>query len=441
MTAALSPARPRTALTRAGRMGTAISLGALAVLGLWASFTMISGAVIAQGEASVRGQPRTVQHLDGGILSEILVANGDTVTAGQVIARLDPTLLTANLDIARSRLAGSLALAARLDAETAGGDRLDPAQVAALPGAELADAQDLARQIDAQAAILATRRDLHAGEAAQLQENLARLDAQAEGIQALIDARGDQLALVEKELANLEPLSAKGLIRDTQLLDAQRRQSELKGQLASDRADLGRIAVERRDAELKLAQSRHQEAEKVATDLRTARAEVQELVPQILTTQAQLDRVDIRAPAAGIVHEMQLTTTGGVLAAGQTLAQVVPVADGVEFELRLDPRSIDEVHPGQTARIVLPAFNSHTTPQIFGEVASISPTSVTDPQTGRSFYRLRLTVPASELDRLGARNLVPGMPVEAYLQTGDRSVMAYLLHPLTVQFDRMFREG
>lgn len=441
MTAALSPARPRTTLTRAGRMGTAISLGALVVLCLWASFTMISGAVIAQGEASVRGQPRTVQHLDGGILSEILVANGDAVTAGQVIARLDPTLLTANLDIARSRLAGSLALAARLDVETAGGDRLDPAQVAALPGAELADPQDLARQIDAQAAILVTRRDLHAGEAAQLQENLARLDAQALGIQALIDARGDQLALVEKELANLEPLSAKGLIRDTQLLDAQRRQSELKGQLASDRADLGRIAVERRDAELKLAQSRHQEAEKVATDLRAARAEVQELVPQILTTQAQLDRVDIRAPADGIVHEMQLTTTGGVLAAGQTLAQVVPVADGVEFDLRLEPRSIDEVHPGQTARIVLPAFDSHTTPQIFGEVASISPTSVTDPQTGRSFYRLRLTVPAAELDRLGARNLVPGMPVEAYLQTGDRSVMAYLLHPLAVQFDRMFREG
>ncbi|MFT4149722.1 MAG: HlyD family type I secretion periplasmic adaptor subunit [Paracoccaceae bacterium] len=435
----LTPA-PRTGFSGAGRLGAVLGLAALAALGVWAATTMIGGAVIAQGEAAVRGQPRSLQHLDGGILSEILVANGDTVQAGQVIARLDPTLLAANLEIARSRLAGSLALAARLEAETAGEDRLDPARIAALSGADLADPQDLAHQVEAQAGILATRRDFHAGEAAQLQENLARLDAQSQGIHALIEARTDQLALVERELANLEPLANKGLIRDTQLLDAQRRQSELKGQIASDQADIARMAVERRDAELKLAQSRHEEAEKVATDLRTARAEAAELVPQILTTQAQLDRVEIRAPVAGIVHELQLTTPGAVLAAGQTLAQIVPVAEGVEFDLRLDPRSIDEVHPGQKARIVLPAFDSRTTPQIFGEVASISPTSVTDPQTGRSFYRLRLSVPADEMARLGTRHLVPGMPVEAYLQTGDRSVLAYLLHPLTVQADRMFRE-
>ncbi len=444
MTAGLSlsgpSSRPRTGLSDAGRLGGLTSLAALILLFLWASFTMIGGAVIAQGEAAVRGLPRTIQHLDGGILSEILVANGDSVTEGQVIARLDPTLLQANLEIARSRLAAALALSVRLKTETAGGDRLDPAQVMAEAGADLADPKDMSREIAAQAGILASRRELHTGEAAQLVEALAGLDRKAEGIEAMITARIDQLALIQTELDNLMPLQKKGLVRGNQLLDAQSRYSEMNGQIASDRADLAKVSVDRRDAELKLAQSRNEDSEKVATDLRDAKGQVQELIPQILTTRAQLDRVEIRAPVSGVVHELAITTPGAVLAAGATLAQIVPVADGVEFELKLDPKSINEVHPGQKARIVLPAFDSRTTPQVFAEVATISPTSVTDPQTGRSFYRLRLILPPEEQARLGTRELVPGMPVEAYLQTADRSVLAYLLHPFIVQTDQMFRE-
>lgn len=464
---------PRTGLSGAGRLGAMASLVALVLLSLWASFTMIGGAVIAQGEAAVRGLPRSVQHLDGGILSEILVANGDAVTQGQVIARLDPTLLAANLEIARSRLAAALVLSVRLETEVAAGVaagvaaeaateaaggaadeatgktpevlaagdvHFDPARVLAEAGADLADPKDLAREIAAQTGILATRRALRAGEAAQLTEALIGLDRKAEGIEAMIAARIAQLALIQTELDNLTPLEQKGLVRSTQLLDAQSRYSQMNGQIASDRADLAKIAVERRDAELKLAQSRNEASEKIATDLRDARGQVQELIPQILTTRAQLDRVEIRAPVAGIVHELALTTPGAVLAAGATLAQIVPVADGVEFELKLDPKSINEVHPGQKARIVLPAFDSRTTPQIFADVATISPTSVTDPQTGRSFYRLRLILPPEEQARLGSRQIVPGMPVEAYLQTADRSVLAYLLHPFVTQADQMFRE-
>lgn len=444
---------PRTGLSGAGWFGALISLLGLVLLGAWATFTMIGGAVIVQGEAAVRGLPRPVQHLDGGILSGVLVANGDAVSEGEIIARLDATLLTANLEIARSRLAAALALSVRLETEveagfgagsdTAGSDTpvsLDPARVLAEAGADLADPQDLAREISAQTGILATRRALRAGEAAQLAEALMGLDRKAEGIEAMITARTDQLALIRTELDNLAPLEQKGLVRSTQLLDAQSRFSQMNGQIASDRADLAKIAVERRDAELKLAQSRNEASEKIATDLRDARGQVQELVPQILTTRAQLDRVEIRAPVAGIVHELALTTPGAVLAPGATLAQIVPVAEGVEFELKLDPRSINEVHPGQQARIVLPAFDSRSTPQIFAKVATISPTSVTDPQTGHSFYRLRLMLPPEEQARLGDRQIVPGMPVEAYLQTTDRSVLAYLMHPFVAQADQMFRE-
>src|SRR5690606_13174747 len=167
----------------------------------------------------------------------------------------------------------------------------------------------------------------------------------------------------------------------------------------------------------------------------------EELVLQIVTVEKQLERIDILSPADGVVHEMQVATVGGVVPPEGTILEVVPVAEGVEFELRADPKAIDQIFVGQAARVVFPAFNTRTMPEIFGEVAAISPTSIEDPVARQSYYRLTLTVPPEQLALLGDAEIIPGMPIEAFLQTGDRSILSYLTRPLLDQLQRTFRES
>ena len=190
-----------------------------------------------------------------------------------------------------------------------------------------------------------------------------------------------------------------------------------------------------------MRQSEREFREQVVTDLRAAMRAREELVLQIVTARKQLDRIAIRAPVDGIVHEMQVSNAGGVVPPGETILQVIPVADGVDFEVRVAPDAIDQVARGQRAKVVFPAFDARTTPEIFGTVSDISPDSITDPATRQRFYRVRLAIPPEELARLGDRDILPGMPVEAFLQTGTRTVLSYLTRPLTDQLRRAFREG
>jgi HlyD family secretion protein len=429
----------RTEISAAGLAGLLASLALLVLIGLWAAFTPIAGAVIAQGEVIVRGQPKHVQSLDGGIVAEIHTADGARVTAGEVLIRLDPTLLQANLDIARTRLAEALTRRARLESEQAGAGTVDFAPIAATAATYL-DGMDLSTQEEGQRQILAARRAVLEGKVEQMAERSRQFQNQAEGVKGLIAAKEEQLSYLDRQLDSLMQLNKSGLARESQVLDVQRGRSELLGQIAEYQAELARLANSVRDTELEGLQADREFREGVVTDLRKAISDSEELMLQILTTRAQIARVDIRAPASGIVHELQATTLGGVVAPGATILQVVPVGDGVEFELKLDTRAIDQVFVGQRAKVVLPAFDSRLTPNIFGEVAAISPTSVTDPATRQSFYRLRLDVPPEEIARLGAVELVPGMPVQAFLETGDRSALSYLLKPLTDHLGRAFRE-
>jgi HlyD family secretion protein len=220
----------------------------------------------------------------------------------------------------------------------------------------------------------------------------------------------------------------------------ERNRADLWGRLASLQADLATLANSVRDTELEMLQSERAFREEVVTELREVSAQADELILQIVTTREQLDRIEMRAPAAGVVHELKIAGPGSVLAAGATALEIVPLGQGLEFELRLDPQAIDQVHAGQAARMQFPAFASTSMPQIIGTVTDISPTSVTDPATQAQYYRLHLTIPPEELARLGDRALVPGMPVEAFLDGGSRTAWSYLTKPLADQIDRAFRE-
>src|SRR6056297_81268 len=437
MTADAFSAPPlKTDLTRAGRLGILAGLALLTMLFGWAYMTPISGAVIASGSAVVRGKPKMVQNLDGGIVEEIRVNDGDLVRAGDVLLRLDPTLLRINLEMYRNRLAETRAEIRRLQAEQMNaGDVVFEYDTTYLDGLPLA-------QINAgQREIFEARREVMKGRKEQLAEKVAQFYNQISGVDGLITAKRDQLSFIEKELADVSALHADGLAREGQVLELQRLRSRLLGELSEHQSELARIRNSIRDTELEILQSERQFKEQVVTDLRQAVIEAEELVLQIVTARKQLERIEILSPVDGIVHEMQVFNAGGVVPPGETMLQIIPVSKGVDFQVRVAPDAIDQVMKGQRAKIVFSAFNTRTAPEIFGTVSGISPSSITDPATGQSFYRVTLAIPPEELARLEGHEILPGMPIEAFLQTGERTVLSYLTRPLTDQLRRAFRDG
>lgn len=418
---------------RAGAMALGLLIG---VLGLWSATTVISGAVVAQGQVVVQGKAQMVQSLDGGIVEQIAVKNGDRVTQGQLLARLDPTLVALNLDVARNRLADLLALQARLQSEHLGltAPRFDyPPLPFTLP--------DTQSQEEGQRQIFAARAAVLSGQRDRLEETEQEFTHQIAGSDGQIAALNDQIAVVAKEMENQRQLLAKGLTRQSQLVEMQRAHAGLLGQLAALEAERARLQTARRDSALETLQGERSFREQVVTDLNDTTAKVDELKLEIVTRQAQLDRVELRAPTDGIVHEMQVATVGGVVVPGATMMEIIPIGQGVDFELRVDPHAIDQVHVGQSAEVVITSLDPRATPRLIGTVVSVPPAATAEPQSGKSFYRIGLSIPAAEIARLGKDvALIPGMPIDAYLQTSDRSVLTYLLHPLTSQLRRAFRE-
>ncbi len=436
MTADAFSAPPlKTDLTRAGRLGILAGLALLTMLFGWAYMTPISGAVIASGSAVVRGKPKIVQNLDGGIVEEIRVNDGDLVRAGDVLLRLDPTLLRINLEMYRNRLAETRAEISRLQAEQMNtGDVVFDYDTTYLDGLPLA-------QINAgQAEIFDARREVMKGRKDQLREKVAQFYNQISGVDGVIKAKRDQLTFIEQELGDVSALHADGLAREGQVLELQRSRARLLGEISEHQSELARIRNSIRDTELEILQSERQFKEQVVTDLREAVMEGEELHLQIVTARKQLDRIEVVSPVDGIVHEMQIFNSGGVVPPGETILQIIPISDGVDFEVRVDPNAIDQVIQGQKAKVVFTTFNARTAPEIFGAVSSISPDSITDPATRQSYYRVTLAIPPTELQKLGDHDILPGMPIEAYLQTGERTVLSYLTRPLSDQLRRAFRD-
>lgn len=415
-----------------GAVGLVVLVG---VLGLWALTTVIGGAVIASGQAMVQGSSKQVQSLDGGIIAQIAVENGDIVQQGDLLVQLDPTLLQINLEIAENRLAAALAQQARLRAEQLGARSLE-FTYPALPFAH----PDTTPHEAGQREIFAARAAVIDGGREQLAEAFLQFENQRRGIEGQISATQSQIDLLGEDLGNLRDLVGQGLARQSQLSELQRAEADLIGRMATLEADLARLTNARRNSELATLQTERGFMEGVVTELREVTTLIEELTLEIATQTAQLERIDIRAPVTGIVHEMQVTTLGGVVSPGETLLQVVPLGEGMEFELQVDPMSIDQVHPGQAGRVMIASFDPQSTPQLEAHVTTVSPGVITDPATGRSFYRVGLSVTPAELERLGEVILMPGMPVEAFLETGDRSVLAYLLQPLSSNLRRAFRE-
>lgn len=430
-----APKVPVLDVGRSGRLTFAIALGLFCTLGLWASLTPIAGAIMAPGTVAIMGKPKSVQHLDGGIVRDILVHDGDRVAADDVIMRLDDTLLAANLEIYLGRLGEAHTQAARLTAEAAG---IDTIPFSAPP--DLLAGRDLSMAEAAETAIFKAHADVVAGRRAQYAEKIDQFGNQIDGVDALIAAKREQLGYVEKDIKRFEALLEKKFVRESDMLSLQSTRADILGQISEHISERARIENSIRDTELEMIQLDRETHEKAVTELREVTTTISELTEQIVSTKKQLERIDIRAPVEGYVHDMQVVTVGGVVPPGAVIAQIISHAGTTDFELRIAPTAVDQVHTGQEVRLRFSAFDQRSTPEIIGHIDLVSATTFVDNMTGAPYYLVTAHVPPEELDRLDGKELVSGMPVEAFISTGSRSAASYLLKPFTDQLARAFRE-
>jgi HlyD family secretion protein len=418
------------------RLGLAVLLLLVGGFGGWAATTQISGAVIAAGRLVVDSNVKKVQHPSGGIVNAIEVRNGDIVKAGDRLMRLDPTVTRANLSIVASALDQLHARTARLLAERDGVDALT------FPEELLARAKEpgVESSLEGEANLFAVRRQAQVTQRSQLAERISQLREEILGLEGQSRSKDDEIVLVQKELVGVRALWERRLVELNRVTALEREAARLQG----DRARLiATIAQTRgRIAEIKLQISRigQDHLTEVNKELREAESKTGELEERKVAAEDQLRRIDILAPQSGVVHELAVHTVGGVVSAGETLMMIVPEADRLLVEAKVAPSSIDQLHLGQKAGLRFTSFDQRTTPEIEGRVALISADTTTDLRTAESHYDVRIAIEESELARLGAERVVPGMPVEVFVRTGERSVLSYLSKPLRDQMARTFRE-
>jgi HlyD family secretion protein len=417
-------------------VGLAIVLILAGGLGGWASTAQISGALIAPGSIVVESNVKKVQHPTGGVVGEVLAHDGDLVKAGQVVVRLDDTVTKASLAIVVKTLDGLLARAARLQAEQQGLDRI------VFPRALLdrLDDSEVKNVIASETKLFEVRTNGRSGQKAQLRERITQLNEEISGLSAQEKAKDQEIALVEKELAGVRTLYDQHLVQLSRLTTLERDAARLNGERAQYIASRAQAKGKITETELQIIQVDKDMVSDVSKDLRESNDKIGEFVERKVTAEDQLRRIEIRAPQDGMVLQSSVHTVGGVISAGDAVMLVVPQSDDLQVEAKVNPQDIDKLQIGQKTLLRLSALNQRTTPELNGVVSRVSPDVTTDQRTGQSYYTIRVSMPPAEIARLGDVRLIPGMPVEAFVQTGDRTLLSYLIKPLSDQLMRAFRE-
>jgi HlyD family secretion protein len=417
-------------------VGLAVVVVLAGGLGGWASTAQISGALIAPGSVVVDSNVKKVQHPTGGVVGELRARDGDLVKAGDVVVRLDDTVTKASLAIVVKTLDGLWARAARLQAEQQGVESI------VFPPMLLtrADDPDVKNIMASEAKLFEVRTYGRIGQKAQLRERVTQLNEEIGGLTAQEKAKEKEIALVEKELVGVRSLYEQHLVQLSRLTVLERDAARLAGERAQYIASRAQAKGKITETELQIIQIDKDVVSEVSKDLRETNDKIGEFVERKVTAEDQLRRVDIRAPQDGMVLQSTVHTVGGVITAGDAIMMIVPQADDLQVEAKVNPQDIDKLQIGQKTLLRLSAFNQRTTPELNGVVTRVSPDVTADQRTGQSYYTIRVSMPPQEVARLGDVKLIPGMPVEAFVQTGDRTMISYLIKPLSDQLMRAFRE-
>jgi HlyD family secretion protein len=405
-------------------------------LGGWASTQQISGALIAPGQIVVESNVKKVQHPTGGVVGEVRARDGDVVKAGDVVVRLDDTVTKASLAIVTKNLDALWARAARLEAEQRGLDRITfPPQLR-----DRADDPDVKNLMSSETKLFDVRVNGRTGQKAQLRERITQLNEEIDGLSAQVNSKDQEIALVQKELDGVRQLYDQHLVQISRLTTLERDSARLNGERAQYISARAQAKGKITETELQIIQVDKDMVSEVSKDLRETNDKIGEFVERKVTAEDQLRRVDIRAPQDGMVLQSTVHTVGGVITAGDAIMLIVPQSDDLQVEAKVNPQDIDKLQIGQKTLLRLSAFNQRTTPELNGVVTRVSPDVTTDQRTGQSYYTIRVSMPPEEVARLGDVKMIPGMPVEAFVQTGDRTVLSYLMKPLNDQLMRAFRE-
>jgi HlyD family secretion protein len=404
--------------------------------GGWFFLMPLAGAVVVPGNLVVQSNVKTIQHPTGGVVAEIKVANGTRVNAGDLLVRLDATQAQASLQMVSKQLDELRARIARLTAERDGRARPGiPGELAARAG------DDAVRTLLASEDTLFTARaSARQSQRELLQSRIAQLTEEISGLETQVASRAKQLELIQGELGGVQDLYDKRLVPLARLTTLQREAARIDGERGQLASSIAETKSKIGEAELQIIRLDQDFRTDVVKELGDAQGKESELVERAVAARDLLDRIEIRAPTSGIIHQLAAHTIGGVIRPGDAIMEIVPDTEDLQIEARLQPQDIDQVRTGQKAFVRFSAFNQRTTPQLTGSVSYVSADTSHDQQTNASYFTVRIVLPDEERHRLAGQQLVPGMPAEVFMQTGSRTMMSYLFKPIADQMRRAFVE-
>ncbi|SFG94153.1 HlyD family secretion protein [Palleronia marisminoris] len=432
----VEPGKEARSLGIGSRVVTGVILAGLLVAGAggWAATAKLTGAIIAQGVVTVDEELKAIQHRDGGIVREISVREGDSVKEGQVLIRLEDAQTKAELSIIRSQLVENQIRRSRLLAERDGlvtiefPDNLDEAQV------------ETASLVLGETRLFEGNTKSRESQKQQLELSIRQIHDEIQGLEAQRASKDEEIVLVAGEVTKMKTLSDKGLLEESRLTAVDRERARLAGEAGEVSAELARAAARISEVRLKILAIDEDARTEAQRELSQVETRLSELRDREMAAQDRLSRIDIRAPITGSVNEVMVHTIGGVVTPAEVLVTIVPDDADLTVEVKLAPMSIDQVDEGHPARMRFTSFNQRITPELFGKVVHVSPATTIDPATGQSYFAAQIDVSDAELAKLPSRRLLPGMPVEVYVQTEERTALSYLAKPVTDQFSRAMRE-
>jgi HlyD family secretion protein len=406
-------------------------------VGGWAVAAKVDSAVVTTGTFVVQSSAQAVQHPEGGVVGAILVKDGELVRAGQVLVRLDAAKVIADTTILERKLIDLSAERARLDAERQDRATIQPPSLpVSLPDADVT----LKRALAAQESIMSERRSTRSSQLSQLSERKTQIEMQVRGFGQRLKSLTEELAQASAELADFRMLEGKGLIRRPLLRQSERDVSRLRGEIGDTESRIAGARSQLIETEFKVAEITRNARSEVLRDLQAVTAKLAEIEEQRAAARDRLERLEIRAPRTGRVHELSTHTVGGVVGPGQKLMSIIPNTEPLLVSARIRPDEIDQVHVGQKATVRISSFKLPVVPELDGQVTSVSPDQVVDDNSGQAFFTVKIAIAPEEGSKLEGKELTAGLPAEVLIRGEARRVIAYLTQPLTEKVGLAFRE-
>jgi epimerase transport system membrane fusion protein len=416
-------------------IGMAVLLGTVGILGTWSYLAPIDSAASASGFVTVKSHSKTVQHLDGGIVKELIAKDGDIVSEGDILLTLDGSEIKAQLEILRGRQITFAAQVARLTAER---DRLGlvnyPKEVQNLSDARVVEAQQSENQI------FNARKNAHEGEVSVLNQRISQLNSRIQGLQGQKTSKQELKASYTEEAKDLRELLAEGFADKQRLRDLERSLSASTGEIASLSSEIASSEMQIGETRLQILQIQKQFQEEVANKLSEVQAQLYDINQRLTATVDKVNRIQIKAPSAGRVMGLSIHNVGGVITPGRPILDIVPQGEELIIDARVSPMDIDRVHVGLVAEVRFSAFKQALTPKMMGKLTILSADKLTDERTGAPYYSAKIELTPDSYVKLGNMELLPGMPADVLINTGERTVFEYLMQPITNALARAFIE-